>query len=227
MVTYTDPTAIAAYLGVTFSPEQATAAGLVAEAVTLQIDAYTGLTWQTTTPITGELDPVLPSRVEYPGVAGVVYLQHTPAVAVSAVSLRSVYPNYTPTTVLDAKQFELVDPANGVVTLAAVGWWYPMHAVVDYTYTAGVPADIQLAATMMAAAEMARQIAVQQASAVTEQHPEMAGLSSIAVGQNDIQLTRSATTGATGSGAAVGMQLAAPDSAARSILDSYKRIVIA
>jgi hypothetical protein len=229
VTTYTDRTAIAAYLGVTFTPEQATAADQVAAAVTLFIDRYTGRSWQTTSPVAGELDPVLPARIEYPSAAGVVYLQHAPAVAVSAVTLRTAYPNDPTTTPLVTSQYELIDAEHGVLTVAEVVYRYagPILAAVDYTYADAVPEDIALAATMMGAAEMARQIAVQSSSASVAAHPELAGISSIAVGRNDIAITRTDTSAATVGGAAAGAELAPVGSTARTILDSYKRVVLA
>jgi hypothetical protein len=248
VTTYTTAADIAAYLGVTFTPAQATAADQVAEAVTLYIDGYTGRTWQTASPVAAELDPVLPIPPSWlapggyappgggygiPGgwffsrtPAGVVYLRQTPALMVSSVSLRTAYPHAVE-TVLDPSQYELVDAPHGVVTVAGVSWAAGLLAVVGYTFTATVPADIELAATMMGAAEMARQIAVQQASAVTEQHPELAGLGSIAVGRNDIAITRSTVTAATGGGAAPKSDFLGVGSAAKAILDGYRRVVLA
>jgi hypothetical protein len=80
---------------------------------------------------------------------------------------------------------------------------------------------------MIAAAEMARQIAVQSGSASIAAHPELAGISSIAVGRNDIAITRSDASAAAIGGAAAGADLAPVGSTARTILDGYKRYVLA
>lgn len=229
MATYTDAVAIEAALGVTFTPEQAAQADAVAAAVTAFIDRYTGRSWQGVSPVTGELANVLPAGSAYPSAFGVVYLTQRPALAVSAVSLRSAYPLETATAV-DVNQFELVDPPNGVLTLSG-SYGYPgVLAVVDYTYADAVPADITFAATSIASAQMARALAVQRGSAAITAHPELAGLESIAVGQNDVSVKlSSAVTSGSGAGTASadGSSWAAPGSAVAAILDSYKRPVIA
>jgi hypothetical protein len=233
MTTYTDAAAIAAYLGVTFTPEQSTAAGQVAEAVTLFIDRYTGRSWQGTSPVTAEWLPIIARYDD--GTASTwptVYLRQRPAVAVTAVALRSGGPAATATP-LDASQYELIDPAAGVLRLAPSGAGIdasgqPVVALVDYTYADAVPADIALAATMIAAGEMARQLAIAGSSAFAAAHPELDGLKSLAVGQNDITISlddRSSAASAGGAAASAG--LAPPGSAARTILDSYRRMVLA
>ena len=228
MALYTDSDAIEAYLGATFTPEQATAADAVAAAVTAFIDRYTGRTWQTVSPITGELRRITPPLPGGGLGSAVVFLAHTPVLAVSAVSVRSAYPN-DDETVLEVGAYELRDAAHGVVALDGwSSWWCgDLHAVVDYTYGDAVPADIALAATMIASGEMARQLAIQSSSGLAAAHPELAGLKSIAVGQNDITIQTSGTSAATSGGAAASGSLAPPGSAARAILDGYRRWVIA
>ena len=224
---YTDSAAIAAYLGVTFTPEQAARADAVAAAVTTFVDRYTGRTWQGTSPAPGELANVVPSAGAWPGAFGIVYLQHRPAVGVLGIALRSPSPHPT-STVLMPDQFELVDPTNGVVTLTGAGGSpYPgLVAVVDYEYVDAVPADIALAATMIAAGEMGRQLAIAASSAFAAAHPETAGLKSVSVGQNDVAVSFASTSASSSGGAAAGAALAPEGSAARAILDTYKRVVI-
>lgn len=224
---YTDSTAIAAYLGVTFTTEQAAAADAVGAAVTVFIDRYVGRSWQATSPVAGELDPVLPARTEYPGASGVAYLQHTPAVSVQAVSTRTPYPNGAETP-LDPAEYELLDPVHGVLTLVGWPWSGGLLAVVDYTFAAAVPADITLAATMIASAEMARELAIQSAASASAAHPERDGIKSVSIGQNAVAVTYTdGASAATLGGGAAGSAYAPPGSAARAILDGYRRVVIA
>jgi hypothetical protein len=230
MVDYTDADAIEAYLGAAFTPEQTTAAGEVAAAVTIQIDRYTGRSWQGVSPVTGELHRLIPPMPGGAYPATVAFLAHAPVLAVTAVSVRSGSPNGTETAVA-AGDYELMDPASGVVALAiwSQDWWDDAWAVVDYTYPDEVPADIGLAATMIASAEMARQLAIQQASAaVLAKPPNTMGLKSLSVGQNDVAVTfDDQNAGANAGGSSASGVLWAHGSAALVILDSYKRVVIA
>jgi len=230
MADYVTADQIAAALGVTFTPEQEAQADAVAAAVTSFIDGYTGRSWQTVSPIAGETAPVLPTRSDaYPSAFGVVYLAHRPAVAVTALSLRTYYPNDTLDD-LDAASYELIDPEHGTVTVAGCGWLgYPaLVAVVDYTYADAVPPDIQLAATMIASGVMQRALTVQAGSAAIAANPSLAGVQSLSVGQNDIAVTLSATaTGGASMGSSAGSSWASPGSAVAGILDQYRRVVIA
>lgn len=231
MAPYTTVDAIEAALGVTFTPEQAAQASQVVVAVTSFIDGYTGRSWQGTSPVAGELANVLPAGTAYPAAFGIVYLAHRPAESVTAVVLRSGYPNATETA-LTTDQFELIDGPAGLLTLTGgYSYAYPdLLAVVDYTYADAVPADITLAATMIASGVMARTLAVQAGSAAIAAHPELAGLESVAVGQNDVSVKlSSAVTSGSGaaSGSAAGSSWAAPGSAVAGLLDPYRRPVIA
>jgi len=224
MTTYTDAAAIEAYLGVTFTPEQEALAETFAEAATSFVDRYTGRTWQTVSPATGETLPVLPAPGGTSVAAGQVFLRHAPVSAVTAVALRTAYPNDPPTT-LDAVTWELVDPAHGVLTVAGgSGWSGGLFAVVDYTYSDAVPPDIAMATTMIAAGVMQQQ----RTGAAIAAQPQLAGVESISVGQNDVsvRLSSSATKGASASSAA-GSAWAAPGSAVAMILDRYRKPVIA
>jgi hypothetical protein len=243
MTAYTSADQIEAALGVTFTPEQAQQADQLAEAITLYIDRYTGRSWQTVSPVTGEVCTLV---VPHPGdtygltfgalAAGLAhcYLAHPPVSAVTSVGLRTRWPN-APISVLDPSAWELLDAAHGVLTVPSYGYgaligWYGVKAlaVVDYAYTDAVPADISLAATMIGAGAMAKLIAVQHATGAVEAHPELAGLSSIAVGQNDVNVSLADPSGSLASSvSASGSAWAQPGSAVAAILDGYRRVVLA
>ena len=230
-VQYTTAAAIAAYLGETFTPEQATQADAVALAVTAFIDRYTGQSWQSTSPVTAEWLPLVArhddgAETTWP----TVYLRNRPVIAVTAVVLRSGGPPATPTT-LAPSQYELIDPAHGVLRLAASGAGYDPYgrqiiALVDYTYADAVPPDITLAATMIGASEMARVLGMQEQSALIEAHPELAGLKSVSVGQNDVNVQLADTTAAAGATDARSSWVT-PGSAVAAILNGHRRVVIA
>jgi hypothetical protein len=234
-VNYTDADAIAAYLGVTFTPEQAAQADAVAAAVTAFIDRYTGRTWQTMTPAVGEIRPIaVPGPSDTYGAVARCYLAHFPVAMVNAVALRSTTPN-AEATPLDPSAWELIEwKYAGVVLLpgygyGAWGWWYGREglAVVDYTYLDEAPADISLAATMIASGVVQQSMTIQAGSATIAANPQLAGVESIAVGQNDVNVTLSkqAVSGA-GMSSAAGSSWASPGSAVAAILDGYKRVVI-
>jgi len=165
---YTDATKIAAYLGVTLTAAQITQAAVVADAATLWIERYTGRSWQTASPIANELHTIIGDRV---------FLSHRPVVAVSAVKTRGSYEDATETT-LTSDQYELLDATNGVLLLE--GWSSGDElALVSYTHTmTTVPADVGLAATMLASAWLSGSVV-----------PGSIGAQSIAVGQNDVAIT--------------------------------------
>jgi hypothetical protein len=99
-------------------------------------------------------------------------------------------------------------------------------AVVDYTYADAVPPDITLAATMMASATMAGVLAAQEGSALIAAHPELAGLKSVSVGQNDVNV-QLMDTAKTADATASQSSWVTPGSATAAILNSYRRVVIA
>lgn len=234
MAAYVTADQIAAALGVTFTPEQAAQADAVAAAVTAFVDRYTGRSWQGTSPISAEVRPVVvPGPADTYGAVARCYLAHVPVSTVDAVSLRSSDPN-DPTTPLDPATYELVDPAHGVLLVpgygyGALGWWYGRAAlaVVDYAYADAVPADIELAATMIASGVMQQTLATQAGSAVIAANPQLAGLESISVGQGDIQVELASGVGKASASMASGSAWAAPGSAVASLLDGYRRVVIA
>lgn len=193
MTAYTDAAKIAAYLGKTLTSAQQTQAGVLADAATAWIERYLGRSWQTASPITNELHSIIGDRV---------YLTHRPVVAVSAVKTRGSYEGAAETT-LTSGQYELLDAENGVLLIE--GWSSGDGlALVSYTHTmTTVPADVGLAATMLAAAWLGGSLA-----------PGTAGAESIAVGQGDIQLKFSASRGNV-------------PQEALSILNGYRTVVVA
>jgi hypothetical protein len=193
MVSYTTPQAIANYLGATFTPEQDAQALAVADGVTVWIDHRTGRTWQSTGTIADEIQTVHGTTA---------YLSVPPVVAVTSVELSDKAGGWS---AVDPAQYALTDPAHG--TLTFVGGYNNASVRVDYTSDATAPpADIALAATILAAELMTVVL-----------HPESAGVESIAVGQNDINLKYAGASG---------NQSAAAQTAVR-IVDSYRRVVLA
>jgi hypothetical protein len=166
---YTDATKIAAYLGVTLSAPQITQAGLAAQAASDWIDEYKGRSWQIASPITDELHTLVGDRV---------YLTNRPVVAVTSVKTRAAAFVGFGWTTLGASQYELLDAANGVLLIQ--GWSASSEALVQVTYThsaTSAPSTIALAATIIAASWLAPTLA-----------PSTAGLESVAVGQNDVNV---------------------------------------
>jgi hypothetical protein len=207
MTAYTDADAIAAKLGVTFTPAQEAQAAVVAQAVTAWIDHTTGQSWQDGSPIAAELLPIIAPPC-LPATAS-VYLLHRPALTITSVAVRESYANATE-TVLDPSEYELVDPQNGVLRLNSYwhSWWYGTNtlAVVGYTCGTAVPADLAFAATILASDFMTSTLA-----------PESAGVESIAVARNDISIRYAGSTG----------NESAEVKRALSIVQSYCPLVIA
>lgn len=167
MTAYTDATKIAAYLGVTLTSPQQTQAGINAQAASDWIDEYKGRSWQDDGTVTDELHGIVGDRV---------YLSHRPVTAVSAVKTRGSYAGAAVTT-LSASQYELLDAQDGELLIQ--GWSSGDYlALVSYTHTATQPpSTIGLAATIIAASWLAPTLA-----------PQTAGLESVAVGQNDVNV---------------------------------------
>ncbi|HEX5164235.1 MAG TPA: hypothetical protein VFV93_02465 [Thermomicrobiales bacterium] len=168
MTAYTNATNIAAYLGTTLTADQQTQAALVAQAISDWIDRETNQSWQQASPATDELHTLTGNRV---------YLNHRPVVAVTSVKTRAAAFTAFDWTTLDASQYELLDAANGLLLIE--GWSASSAALVQvsYTYTLAIPSEIALAATILASDLMTVTL-----------HPEAAGVSQIAVGQNDISV---------------------------------------
>ncbi len=192
---YTDATAIAGYLGVTLTSPQQTQAGVLAAAATAWIDRYTGRSWQASSPITDELHEL---------VGDTVYLNARPVTAVTSVKTRERFADAS-TTTLDASQWELLDATNGVLLI--LGWaGVGRLALVTYTHTAtsaAVPDDVELAATMIAAAWLGQAL-----------RPNTQGVEQVSVGQNDISVKFAASRGDV-------------PREALSLLAGYRRVVVA
>lgn len=238
MAAYTSAALISGYLGITLTPEQITQADAVAAAATAFIDRYTGRSWQAASPIAAEWSPIIAKRVDGSEiVTPTVYLLHRPAVAISGVILRATAPSQA-TQTLAPTEYELTDAANGIVRLLLTAVWQgratsstfpyadPTVASVDYTWAAAPPDDIALAATTIGATEMARLIALQSSESLIQEHPEMAGVKSIAVGQNDVAVTLT-DPASVGIGTDDGSGWAAPGSTVEQILRGYRMVVIA
>jgi hypothetical protein len=192
-VAYTDATAIAGYLGLTLTSPQQTQATTLAAAATAWIDRYTGRSWQASSPVADELHEL---------VGDTVYLTNRPVTAVTSVKTRERYAD-AGTTTLDASQYELLDATNGVLLI--LGWAGAGRlALVTYTHSvSAAPDDVELAATMIAAAWLSQAL-----------RPSTEGVEQISVGQNDISVKFAATRGDV-------------PMAALSILKAYRRVVIA
>ena len=193
MAAYTDAQKIANYLGATLTGAQQTQAGVMADAATAWIDRYLGLSWQATSPVTDEMHPL---------VGDTVYLTNRPVAAVSSVKTRAAYAD-APTTTLSASQWELLDAENGILRI--LGWASSVAlALVTYTHSvSNAPADVQLAASMIAAGWLAGSMA-----------PGTLGAEAISVGQNDVSIK-------------FGQKRGDVPAEALSILNGYRQIVIA
>jgi hypothetical protein len=192
---YTDAAAIAAYLATTFTPEQETAATTAAHAITVWIDHRTGRSWQTSGPIAAETHTVEGT---------IVFLNVPPVVSIERCELYGGVGSGWST--LDPSAYELVDPPSGQVGF--LGGYNGAAVRFDYTSdTSSPPADLAYAATVLAADLVSPTL-----------DPDLAGVESIAVGQNDINLKFAATSSAVDGGGAT--------SAVR-VVDSYRRVVIA
>lgn len=192
MAAYTDATKIAAYLGVTLTSPQQTQAGVMADAATAWIERYTGRSWQIASPVTDELHDIH---------GDTVYLDRRPVTAITTVKTRSRYAD-APSTTLSTGEWELLDATNGVLLI--LGWAAGGLALVTYTHSMSTaPADVALAATMIAASWLGGSLA-----------PGTNGASEIALGQNDVVVK-------------FGAQRSDVPVEARSILSAYRSIVIA
>jgi hypothetical protein len=170
MPAYTDASRIAGHLGVTLTGAQQTQAGILAQAATDWIDEYKGRSWQAVSPVTGEVQPVNGDRV---------YLDHRPVVAITSVETRGDYVGGTYAT-LAAGQYDLLDATNGVLQL--IGWGTYLAGRLHPRGASTPPPVIALAATMIAASWLHPAL-----------NPSTAGLDSVAVGQNDVNVKFSAT----------------------------------
>lgn len=174
---YTTRDLVAAELGRTLTADQQVQADGLIEEAEAYVDRVTGKAWLTTSPATAEAHRV---------VGGVVYLDRTPVVAITTVTVRTRSIGSVATTLTAGSTYELIDAVNG---LLAVGD-YGDDAIVTVTYTHAnplpVPADVRGVTTRMVANRMRGRL-----------DPSMAGVKSVSVGQGDLAVTyREADAGA-------------------------------
>ena len=172
MTWYTDAPMIAAQLGVDLTTgAQRLAADNAAAAVTQWIDDFKGQSWQVAE-IVGEWH-----RAPCPGPGwadgATVYLRTRPVVSVEEVRRRSLQVHGT-ATALDAADWELLDPKAGML-LVKLQWDDVL--LVDYTVAAAAPANIRLAATLLAGRFLAPLL-----------QPGSNGLESLSVGGGELSV---------------------------------------
>lgn len=172
MTTYTDAARIAAALGRTLTDDQVERADEVAAAVTAWIDQRTARSWQQNGAITAELHRITGDRV---------YLRRAPVAAIASVAIHPGQAVASWTT-LDAADYQLFDATTGLLLLP-IGYsgWYVQA---DYTSETVPPDDIMAAADALAADLLFGTL-----------NPESAGVESLALGQNDINIKYAGTTG--------------------------------
>lgn len=176
MTAYTDPAAVAAYLGTELTPAQQAQAAVLAEAATSWVERYTGRTWQGVA-ILGEQHTV----------AGPwVYLQRAPVASVQAVTVRVPYVGAVAQPLTAGTGYELLDaPAGLLLVQAWLDDWPRVEPFdrgarwlsVDYTPATPVPAAVALGTALLAAAWLRPTL-----------YPERAGLKSWTVGADNTRL---------------------------------------
>lgn len=135
---YTDATKLATYLGRALTAAETAQAAAVLAAVDVTIDRETGRSWAGAA-----------VSSEWHTVEGtVVYLRSTPVNSITSVKIRSSVPGDTPTTLTANVQYELIDARRGVLLINVANGFL---VDVAYTVTQVLPADLALAATMLAA----------------------------------------------------------------------------
>lgn len=139
---YCTNAAVAAFLGLTLTASQQSAADTLILAAGAYIDRETRRAWLVP-PITGE---------QYPLVTPTVYLRSHPVASVQQVRTRTTAVGDLFYTAIAGVDYELFDPALGVLRFSS-GYSGPSaYAFVDYTPALStVPADIALAATLIVA----------------------------------------------------------------------------
>lgn len=105
------------------APQLDQCADLIAAAET-EVDRETGRSWLTTTPVVGELHTVN---------GPVVYLNHRPVITVTALTMRPTTVGLDPSALDVDIDYELIDPANGILLLS--GYGYPVDVVINTEYT--------------------------------------------------------------------------------------------
>lgn len=199
MASYTDPTKMAAYLGVPFTVNQTPVAQAAADAVTAQIDRRTGRSWQHVgSAVVDEIQPIT---------SGLAFVAYPPVLALGDVEQRQ-RGNSNDWTLLDPSEYALTDPEEGRIEFFSQTLAPNYDARIDYTSAVTAPPDdILLAATVLACYWMTSSL-----------RPGTAGLSSLAVGQNDIALQF-----ASGANSPLGNDL----TVALRIVDGYRKVVLA
>jgi len=188
---YTTPDAIAQALNTTFTPAQEAEALLAAHAVTEWIDDRTGRTWQGPSTITAEYHDACSVKL---------WMRTTPVATIDLVE----YFSSDGWIVVDPSAYVLVDPRSGLVAYYGAG---PVR--VSYTTASEtLPAPLERAATQIAADMLS----------TTLTPPELQGVESIAVGQNDINVKLASTTSSASPGGATFSAIAIVHSYARGVI---------
>jgi hypothetical protein len=144
---YCTNAAVAALLGLTLTASQQSEADTLILAASAYIERETRRAWLVP-PITGE---------QYPLITPTVYLRSRPVASIQQVRTRTSAVGDTFYTAIAGVDYELFDPALGVLRFSS-GYGGPSaYAFVDYTPALStVPADIALAATLIVAETLAR-----------------------------------------------------------------------
>lgn len=156
---YTDAATIAAYLGRSLTAGQQAQATSLASAASTFVDRYTGRTFGQASPVANELHTIGADE-------RVIYLRHTPVVAISSITARVLRVGGATRTLVDGTDYELLDANAGAVTLWPAWIGDERLISVTYTHTEAAPDDVQQATTMLAAHWLS-----------TSLHPEQAWLS--------------------------------------------------
>jgi hypothetical protein len=139
MAVYASAASLALFLARALTAAETASASAACAAATEYVDRFTGKTWQGQT-ITGELQTV-PYN-------GIVRLDRLPVASLTTVTARWLYVGETIISLVANTDYELIDALNGLVLVNR-----PQGTVLTVTYVTGstVPADIALAANIIAA----------------------------------------------------------------------------
>lgn len=134
------------------------AARLIEEAEDIA-DRETGRSWLAASPTTGELHMVT---------GRLVYLKNKPVTAITSITRRTLNVGASVATMVAGTDYELIDPANGIVLLSGYPWAdavinttmtdYGMLLSVTYTSATPVPAGIRRIVTQLVAHWMAKRL---------------------------------------------------------------------
>jgi hypothetical protein len=181
---------VAAVLGVEATPAFVEAAEARIEAAEDAIDRYTGRAWLVPSPATGERHRA--------GRDGVVWLDRTPMLAVTAVSARPAQVGGLSTVLVDGTDYELADATDGVLLVRSgvLG----QYLSVDYTHENPLPVPpvvAQVCLEMSVRATVASSVGSSSGTAGAL----AAGIKSYSVGQ-ELQVTFADTAASGSAGAA-------------------------